>query len=157
MAGRAAFPRATIASETARSGSRGGYVLVCTEHALGQSVAIEQRGPGAAVDTRVGGRQVRGQRCAPLREVERRAEGAVHVFEGERCDADVGREYGDVASERLQWGQPEPLAVGRDEDRVRRVDHQRNLLGRPLLVLQELDTGVLRERTGSVEALLRAG
>src|SRR5438477_214061 len=46
------------------------------------------------------------ERLTPALDVERRAEGALHATQRERCDPDVGRQHRPVAGQRL--GPPEP-------------------------------------------------
>jgi len=66
-----------------------------------------------------------------------------------------GRQYGHVAGERLQHGQPKSLALGRHENRVGSVDPQGNSAGLYGAEREQLDLRRGRERDRAVVALLR--
>ncbi len=83
-------------------------------------------GPGAALDPRVGGGQMRLDRAAPRGPVVRAAVRARDPIQRLGRDPDRRRQHRHVARERLEHRQPEPLAVRRDQHRVGGVDPQRH-------------------------------
>src|SRR5207237_582456 len=91
----------TIATEPVSSG-RSDEVLICPQHALGKTVAIEQRGTAAALHARVLGREVGRERGCPAGGVEWTAERSGYAMERERGDADVGCQHRHVARERFE-------------------------------------------------------
>ncbi len=94
---------------------------------------------------------------SPSAEVERSAQGAVHVLQGLGMNAGGGREHGHVAGERLEHGQPEALVIGGHEDGVGGVDPQRNPGGVDRSEREQLDLHRPRQCERAVVALLGAG
>ncbi len=108
------------------------------------------------VDSRGSARgEVQGERLAPATGVELLAQRPVDPGQRPRGDPDRRGEHRYLAGERLEYREPEALALGRHEHGVGRVDPQRHL---PRLDLPEREQrGVAGDRCRAVMALLGPG
>src|SRR4051794_4144174 len=95
------------------------------------------------------------ERAQPGVALEWGAEGARDARQRQRGDAHVGGEHRHIACQRLEWSKAEPLALGCDDDGVRRVDVERDALWRGVVVVDQLDA-LGHELTGPVDALFRS-